>query len=78
MQRRILHEAGQPVTNCYQFKLRAADGKMRGTPFSKLKEYFALFFGNESVTNCNQLKLLAADGKRYLSDVADAQPSLRL
>ena len=27
---RILAEAGQPVTICYQFKLRAADGKMRG------------------------------------------------
>ena len=26
---RILQEAGQPVTICYQFKLRAADGKMR-------------------------------------------------
>ena len=24
---RILTEAGQPVTICYQFKLRAADGK---------------------------------------------------
>ena len=26
---RIVHEAGQPVTICYQFKLRAADGKKR-------------------------------------------------
>ena len=26
---RILTEAGQPVIICYQFKLRAADGKMR-------------------------------------------------
>jgi hypothetical protein len=28
---RILAETGQPVTICYQFKLRAADGKMRLT-----------------------------------------------
>lgn len=28
---RIVHEAGQPVTICYQFKMRAADGKMRLT-----------------------------------------------
>ncbi len=28
---RIVHEAGQSVTICYQFKMRAADGKMRLT-----------------------------------------------
>ena len=27
LKERILAEAGQPVTICYQFKLRAADGK---------------------------------------------------
>ena len=30
LKERILAEAGQPVTICHQFKLRAADGKMRG------------------------------------------------
>ena len=28
LKERILAEAGQPVTICHQFKLRAADGKM--------------------------------------------------
>ena len=30
LKKRILAEAGQLVTICHQFKLRAADGKMRG------------------------------------------------
>jgi len=33
---------------------------------------------SESVTKCNSLKLEAADGKKYLTDVADPEPLLRL
>ena len=50
---RLLKEVSQVVTNCYQLKLLAGDGKMR------LKKE-----GSESVTNCNRLKLAAADSQK--------------
>ena len=39
---RILAEAGQPVTICYQFKLRAADGKMRLTDVADQEQLFRI------------------------------------
>lgn len=39
---RIVHEAGQPVTICYQFKMRAADGKMRLTDVADQEQLFRL------------------------------------
>ena len=58
---RIVQEAGQPVTICYQFKMRAADGKMRLTDVADQAQLFRiiqsvpsplahlLFGGNESM-----------------------------
>ena len=39
---RILQEAGQPVTICYQFKLRAADGKMRLSDVADQEQLFRI------------------------------------
>ena len=39
---RILAEAGQPVTICYQFKLRAADGKMRMSDVADQEQLFRI------------------------------------
>ena len=39
---RILDEAGQPVTICYQFKLRAADGKMRMSDVADQEQIFRI------------------------------------
>ena len=39
---RILTEAGQPVTICYQFKLRAADGKMRMSDVADQEQIFRI------------------------------------
>ena len=39
---RILAEAGQPVTICYQFKLRAADGKMRMSNVADQEQIFRI------------------------------------
>ena len=56
-----MQEAGQPVTICYQFKMRAADGKMRLTDVADQAQLFRiiqsvpsplahlLFVGNESM-----------------------------
>ena len=35
-------EAGQPVTNCHQFKLRAADGKMRMSDVADQEQIFRI------------------------------------
>ena len=39
---RILQEAGQPVTICYQLKLRAADGKMRLSDVADQEQLFRI------------------------------------
>ena len=39
---RIVQEAGQPVTICYQFKLRAADGKMRLSDVADQEQLFRI------------------------------------
>ena len=39
---RIVQEAGQPVTTCYQFKMRAADGKMRLTDVADQEQLFRI------------------------------------
>ena len=39
---RILAEAGQPVTICHQFKLRAADGKMRMSDVADQEQLFRI------------------------------------
>ena len=39
---RIVQEAGQPVTICYQFKMRAADGKMRLTDVADQEQLFRI------------------------------------
>ena len=39
---RILTEAGQPVTICDQFKLRAADGKMRMSDVADQEQIFRI------------------------------------
>ena len=39
---RILQEAGQPVTICHQFKLRAADGKMRLSDVADQEQLFRI------------------------------------
>ena len=39
---RIVQEAGQPVTICYQSKMRAADGKMRLTDVADTEQLFRI------------------------------------
>ena len=39
---RIVQEAGQPVTICYQLKMRAADGKMRLTDVADTEQLFRI------------------------------------
>ena len=42
LKERILQEAGQPVTICHQFKLRAADGKMRLSDVADQEQLFRI------------------------------------
>ena len=42
LKERILQEAGQPVTICHQFKLRAADGKMRLSDVANQEQLFRI------------------------------------
>ena len=42
LKERILQEAGQPVTICHQFKLRAADGKMRMSDVADQEQLFRI------------------------------------
>ena len=42
LKERIVHEAGQPVTICHQFKLRAADGKMRLSDVADQEQLFRI------------------------------------
>ena len=42
LKERILAEAGQPVTICHQFKLRAADGKMRMSDVADQEQLFRI------------------------------------
>ena len=42
LKQRISEEAGQPVTICHQFKLRAADGKMRLTDCANTEQLFRI------------------------------------
>ena len=42
LKERILAEAGQPVTICHQFKLRAADGKMRMSDVADQEQIFRI------------------------------------
>ena len=42
LKQRISEEAGQPVTICHQFKLRAADGKMRLTDVADQEQLFRI------------------------------------
>ena len=39
---RIVQEVGQPVTICYQLKMRAADGKMRLTDVADTEQLFRI------------------------------------
>ena len=38
----LVGEAGQPVTICHQFKLRAADGKMRMSDVADQEQIFRI------------------------------------
>ena len=42
LKERIIQEAGQPVTICHQFKLRAADGKMRLSDVADQEQLFRI------------------------------------
>ena len=42
LKERIVHEAGQPVTICHQFKLCAADGKMRLSDVADQEQLFRI------------------------------------
>ena len=42
LKQRLKEEGNEPVTNCHQFKLRAADGKMRLTDIGDMEQIFRL------------------------------------
>ena len=63
---RILQEAGQPVTICYQFKLRAADGKMRLSDVADQEQLFRIRAGDKTYRRINTSQYIAIDNHRLL------------
>ena len=67
MKNRLKNEVNETVTNCHQFKLQVADGKMRLTDVADTEQLFRLIQSIREVTKIAHEQLEMKIGKSVIS-----------
>lgn len=68
LKRRLLKEGNQLVTNCYQLKLQAHDGKMRLTDVADTEQLFRIIQTGQPVVSPMNAKQIAKGENQMLSE----------
>lgn len=78
LKERLRNEGGEPVTNCHQLKMRAADGKMRMTDAADTQQLFRIIQSIPS-PKAEPFKLwLAQVGRERIEETIDPEQTKRL
>lgn len=77
LKNRLLKEGNEPVTNCNQFKLKAADGKMRPTDCANTEQLLRIIQSIPSKKAEPFKQWLALVGKERLDELADPELAIQ-